>query len=383
VPGGDPGCYNRVMTRSPTIGLGLILAVLLCAAAGAAPDDDLATVLELERRFGEVVDRVRPTVVAISASFRPTLRPKPAPETPRLDPVLPPPKEEEKSPEPRARGGAGSGVLVSADGLVLTNHHVAGWATDVRVTLSDGRRFTAEVVGTDPRGDLALLKIDAKDLPFAVLGPDDRPVAGSWVLAMGNPFTLAAQDGSPIVTQGIVSGLHRIQRGDARGDLFYGDAVQTDAEINPGNSGGPLFDLRGRLVGINGRIATRHRIYRINTGVGFAISARQIRRVLPNLKAGGTVRHGFLGIRYDVDERNRAGIEVSFVYPGSPAEAAGIRPGDRITGVEGLAIENGARLAGALSTYPEGARASLSFARRGQEREVRVVLARRPGWLSS
>ena len=270
-------------------------------------------------------------------------------------------------------------MLISADGLVLTNHHVAGEATSVSVQLSDGKRLPATVVGTDPRGDLALLKIEGKDLPFARLGPDDRPEPGSWVLAMGNPFTLASHDGAPIVTQGIVSGLHRIQPGTRDGSLFYGDAVQTDAEVNPGNSGGPLFDLSGRLVGINGRIATRHRMYRINTGVAFAVSVRQIRRILPNLRAGGTVRHGFLGVRYDVDERTGAGVEIRYVYPGSPAAVSGLTAGDRIVAVDGAPIRSGSRLAGIMSTLPEGGKIALELTRDGKARTVTVVLARRPG----
>lgn len=348
----------------------------------AGPDEDLTRVLEMESRFAAVVEKARPTVVAIQASFRPGPR-EAAPEPPprRSDPVLPLPLES-VDPAARRRAGTGSGVLVSADGLVLTNHHVAGWATTVFVIRADGTRHRAEVVGTDPRGDLALLRIPGEDLPFAPLGPDDGPEPGSWVFAMGNPFTLALQDGDPIVTQGVVSGLHRIQRGDARGELFYGDAIQTDAEINPGNSGGPLFDLEGRLVGINGRIATRRANYRVNTGVGFAVSARQIRRVLPKLRAGGRVEHGYLGIRYDVDESTAAGVEVAFAYEESPAATAGILAGDRIVAIDGRPVRSGSALAGILSTYPEGARIRVAFTRRGERIDAEAVLVARPAGAS-
>jgi serine protease Do len=351
-----------------------LIFVLVVPVSGRA--DDRETVLELERGFAEVVARIRPAVVSIGASHVPDLsKAAPAPRK-RLEPLLPPEKRPTAPPAPRA--GSGSGVIISPDGEILTNHHVAGGATHVTVIMADGKRLSARIIGTDPHGDLTLLDIEGKKLPHVKLGPDDRPTAGSWVIAMGNPFSLATADGGPIVTQGIVSGLHRIQPQNVSGELFYGDSVQTDAEINPGNSGGPLFDLEGRLVGINGRIATRRLMYRVNTGVGYAISARQIRRTLPRLRAGGTVHKGFLGIRYDVDEMSGAGVEVLFVYPGSPAEAAGLLPGDRIVGIGTQRIRTGSRLAGLLSTQPAGTRMLLTSTRKGREKAIEVVLLRRP-----
>ncbi|MCX7806100.1 MAG: trypsin-like peptidase domain-containing protein [Planctomycetota bacterium] len=256
--------------------------------------------------------------------------------------------------------GGGSGVLISPDGWFLTNHHVAGSSKRWMVRVG-GRLYKAELAGTDPRGDVALLKIEgASGMPFVELGDSDAVRVGQQVIAIGNPFGLAGADGDPTVTIGIVSCLHRFNEG-------YSDAIQTDAAVNPGNSGGPLFTLDGKLVGINGQIATRFG-QRSNTGIGLAIPSNQIARFLPLLKdaRGGIVFHGLVrGIRWkgDADDSMQDGAEVAETAAGSVAEKIGLKKGDVITAVDGAKVQNPFRFNGIIGTYPAGAELTLTVKR--------------------
>ncbi len=267
--------------------------------------------------------------------------------------------------------GGGSGVLVSPDGWFLTNHHVAGsskrWLVRVGTKL-----HRAELAGTDPRGDVALLKIEgASGMPFVELGDSDAVKVGQQVIAIGNPFGLAAADGDPTVTLGIVSCLHRFNAG-------YSDAIQTDAAVNPGNSGGPLFTLDGKLIGINGQIATRFG-QRSNTGIGLAIPSNQIARFLPLLKEakGGVVFHGLIrGMRWkgDAEDSMQDGAEIAEVFPGSAAEKTGLKKGDVITAVEGVKILNPFRFNGVIGTYPAGTELALTVKRGGKFETLKAKL---------
>ncbi len=227
--------------------------------------------------------------------------------------------------------GGGSGVLISPDGFMLTNHHVAGSRKQWTVLLPDRRRFTADMVGTDPRGDLSLLKLrKAKNLPCVPLGDSDKVRPGQWCIAIGNPWMVGRADGQPSVSLGIVSATH-VYRGN------YTDAIQTDAPINPGNSGGPLITMAGKLIGINGQVAVRFGTDRINSGIGFAIPSNQIKNFLAKMKSakGGQVDHGVLaGVGIDSTYRGGTGARVMRVEPNSSAHAAGLRKGDRIIEVE-------------------------------------------------
>jgi S1-C subfamily serine protease len=273
--------------------------------------------------------------------------------------------------------GGGSGALISADGYCLTNHHVAGELPRTRVTLHSGRQYFARRICTDERGDLALFKIEGEEgesFPYLEFGDSDRLEVGQYVLACGNPFgiTLPAEDRKmyPTVTLGIVSALHRRQ-----GDYF--DCIQTDAAVNPGNSGGPLVTLDGRLVGINGRIATRY-LNRVNSGVGYAISSAQIRNFLPEMMKGGEdgrVHHGQVTGLVLAPE-GAGGARVARVVPGTTAERAGFEKDDLIVGVNGYAIPSAARFLGVLGTYPMGHEVAVRVRRGAQEREVRVRLDR-------
>ncbi|MCW8131197.1 MAG: trypsin-like peptidase domain-containing protein [Planctomycetota bacterium] len=267
--------------------------------------------------------------------------------------------------------GGGSGVLISPDGLMLTNHHVAGANKRWNVRVSN-KQYVANVLGTDPRGDITLLKLEkAADLPFVEFADSDNLVVGQQVIAIGNPFMTAEAIGEPTVTVGIISAVNRFQGS-------YSNAIQTDAPINPGNSGGPLLTLDGKLAGINGQIATRFG-QRANTGIGMAIPAKQIQRFLPVLKAanGGTVYHGYM--RGLVGEQNETdgeqnGAEVKDVRPGTYAEKLGIQKGDRIVSFDGYKLLNYTRFLGIMGTYPAESDVKITLIRGGQEKTLAAKL---------
>jgi S1-C subfamily serine protease len=267
----------------------------------------------------------------------------------------------------------GSGVVIRPDGLMLTNDHVIEGKRTHAVRLGDGSTHRARLLGTDPVGDLAVLKIELESgasLPHLELG-DAVPLAvGDETLAVGNPFGLGVLDQAPTFTAGIVSALHHVQG-------TYTECIVTDTELNPGNSGGPLLDVAGRVVGINGQISTRFGL-RSNTGLGFAIGARQIRLWLPRLEAAGgeEVRHGKLvGLDLRPADPARRGAVVADVAEGSVAAAAGIRPGDAIVALDGAAVPHPRRLAGLVGIYPEGQEVELTVERGGAETKLVARLA--------
>ncbi|HYW79089.1 MAG TPA: trypsin-like peptidase domain-containing protein, partial [Thermoguttaceae bacterium] len=204
--------------------------------------------------------------------------------------------------------GGGSGVVISADGFALTNFHVVQpCGKAMKCGMADGQIYDAVIVGIDPTGDVALIKLFGRDdFPHAVIGDSDAVAAGDWCFAMGNPFLLAT-DFQPTVTYGIVSGTHRYQY-PSQTILEYADCIQIDASINPGNSGGPLFDAEGQLIGINGRGSFEKR-GRVNVGVGYAISINQIKNFLGHLKSGRIVDHATLGASVRSDENRRVLVD--------------------------------------------------------------------------
>ena len=260
--------------------------------------------------------------------------------------------------------GGGSGAIISPDGYVISNAHVIRGSSRWRIRTGAGVYHIARVVGSSPGTDLCLLKIeDAEDLPYLPLGDSATLAVGDPVVAIGNPFALGNLDGIPTVTLGVVSALN-LDRPHAY------DAIQTDTPINPGNSGGPLINLRGELIGVNAQIQTRFGL-RQNTGVGYAISANQVRRFLPALQAaeGGTVKAGRLpGLTLNREAEAPATIEA--VAEGSAAELAGLRAGDVVVGVDGSRIDNRRALAGVLGRYPAGLEVDLHV-RRDDEPDVR------------
>jgi len=267
----------------------------------------------------------------------------------------------------------GSGVVIRPDGVMLTNDHVLEDRRAFDVRLGDGRSFKARLLGRDEVGDLAVLRIEipaGEVLPHLPLGDSDAIRVGDEVIAVGNPFALGVIDQSPTFTLGIVSAV-----GHTQGN--YTECIVTDAELNPGNSGGPLVTMAGEVVGINGQISTRYGL-RSNTGLGFAISARQISLWLSHLEQaeGGEVKHARLaGVVFESRDRvTSESVVVKDVAEGSPAAAAGFRVGDRIVAIDGAAVANGHRLAGLLGIYPAGHEAVFRVRRGGGEETLRAVL---------
>jgi serine protease Do len=266
-------------------------------------------------------------------------------------------------PNDRPVQGAGSGVIINSGGTILTNNHVVEGAKEVTVTLADKQEFKAEVVGRDPKTDLAVLKISpGKSLPAAALGNSDQLQVGDWVMAVGNPFGL-----NSTVTTGIVSA-----KGRVIGAGPYDDFIQTDASINPGNSGGPLFNMRGEIVGINTAIISG------GQGIGFAIPVNTAKPLIPQLVEKGRVTRGYLGVNIQTVTPELAsalklqdikGVLVADVVSGGPAEKAGIQRGDVIVAFNGKAVEDSHELPALVAATPVDKEASVTVVREGKERQ--------------
>jgi serine protease Do len=266
----------------------------------------------------------------------------------------------------------GSGFIIRQDGLILTNYHVVDDAERITVRLLDGREFTGKVVGKDQKTDIALVKINAQDLPVAPLGDSDRLEVGEWVMAIGNPFGL-----DNTVTSGIVSAKDR-QIGEGPYDHF----IQTDASINPGNSGGPLINLRGEVVGIDSAIYSQSGG---NIGIGFAIPINLVKELLPQLESTGKVTRGWLGVSIQamtpdlaasLGLDNAKGALVSSVVQDSPAGQAGIKAGDVIVGYEGKKIDNANDLPFLVAGTPVGKTVSLQILRNKETMTLPVTIAK-------
>jgi serine protease Do len=248
------------------------------------------------------------------------------------------------------RQGGGSGVIIDSSGIALTNHHVimgagvSGWGG-----LADGNLYPWKLIGTDPGGDVAIIQMEGRDeFPFTPLGDSDQVRVGDWALAMGNPFILT-EDQAPTVTLGIVSGVKRYQSGAGSNQLVYGNCIQVDSSINPGNSGGPLFNLQGRVIGINGRGSFQDR-GRVNVGLGYAISANQIKNFIPDLLATKLVEHGTL----DASFSDRGGkVVCSTINRDAPVAVAGLDLGDELLEFEGTQIYNANQFTNLICTLPE------------------------------
>jgi len=282
---------------------------------------------------------------------------------------------------PRGRGGeevprgVGSGFIISADGFVLTNHHVVDGALEIEVQLADGRQTQASLVGSDAETDIAVLKIDLAPLPVLPMADSARLQVGDAVLAIGNPFDIGQT-----VTAGIVSALDRTQRGNSPFQSF----IQTDAAINPGNSGGALVDASGALVGINTAIFSRTGG---NLGIGFAVPVDTARDVMQAIVRGGKVQRGWIGI----DARDlgaelaaslalplRSGVLVAGVVHDGPAAAGGVRPGDVLLGIAGREVASAAELLPTVAALPPGSKAQVRVQRGTQTLALEVTIGERP-----
>ena len=279
----------------------------------------------------------------------------------------------EQGNQPQA--GLGSGVIISADGYILTNNHVVEGADDIDVVLNDSRHARAKVIGTDPETDLAILKIDLDKLPVIVLGNSDALQVGDQVLAIGNPFGVGQT-----VTSGIVSALGRNQLGINTFENF----IQTDAAINPGNSGGALVDVNGHLQGINTAIYSRSGG---SMGIGFAIPVSTAKLVLEGIVTDGEVKRGWVGVEPNdlspelaetFGVKSSSGVIITGVLQNAPAALAGIRPGDVITKVGDKTIANVQELLSSVAALKPGTPATFSLLRRDNALDVQVTPGLRP-----
>ncbi|MGB8400250.1 Do family serine endopeptidase [Bradyrhizobium sp.] len=283
---------------------------------------------------------------------------------------------------PRGRGGAtgqGSGFFISADGYAVTNNHVVDGADKVEVTTDDGKTYTAKVIGTDPRTDVALIKVEGgSDFPFAKLS-DSKPRIGDWVLAVGNPFGLGGT-----VTAGIVSA-----RGRDIGNGPYDDFIQIDAPVNKGNSGGPAFDTSGEVMGVNTAIYSPSGG---SVGIAFSIPASTVKSVIAQLKDKGTVSRGWIGVQIqpvtaDIADslglKKAEGALVAEPQANGPAAKAGIESGDVITAVNGEPVKDARELARTIGSLPPGNAVKLNVLHKGQDKVVNLTLGQLPNTLEA
>jgi serine protease DegQ len=276
---------------------------------------------------------------------------------------------------PREVSNLGSGVIVSPNGYILTNQHVVEAADGIRVALADGQTLPARVVGADPETDLAVLKIDASNLPAITFAQADTLRVGDWVLAVGNPFGVGQT-----VTAGIVSALGRTHLGINTFENF----IQTDAAINPGNSGGALVDSAGNLVGVNSAIYSRTGG---SQGIGLAIPISIARQVMEQIVQSGSVTRGWVGVEVQdltpelaesFNLKNAEGALIAGVLKGGPADTGGIRPGDILLAVNGGKVSDSATLLNLIAALKPGADARLTVARKQQSMDLKIQVGRRP-----
>jgi serine protease Do len=381
-------------TRNASINLQIFAALFCCltvfvagtCSARAAEDENIALLDRSAKAFASVVKQAAPAVVHVRVEKSVTRRGlQPSPFDFFNDPFFErffgpqfrhPPQEQPREFKQR---GAGSGFIISPDGYVLTNNHVVGDADTITVRLADEREFKGEVVGTDPQSDVALLKIDARNLPYLPLGDSDKLEVGEWVIAIGSPFEL-----NQTVTVGVVSakGRNRIGISD------YENFIQTDAAINPGNSGGPLLNIHGEAVGMNTAIFSRSGGY---MGIGFAIPINMAKAIEQQLRTHGKVVRGWLGVVIqDITEdlaksfglEHTRGALVSEIADKSPAAGAGMQQGDVIVAVNGVEVTNVGDLRNRIALIAPGTKIDIKVIRDGKEKKFTVTIAEQPSDLA-
>jgi serine protease Do len=345
------------------------------ASAATVPThgEGVQVAVDVSRRTAIVAaaERVAPAVVSVNVVRRETFQPRSVWEGLFVPPGV-----------ARDVPGLGSGFIIDAQGLVLTNEHVVRGATELVVTLRDGRDFDAELVGSDDVTDLALLRLRnvTGSLPVAPLGRSANLIIGEWVVAIGNPFGFMLANAEATVTAGVVSGVNRniIPEG-AQGGGWYLDMIQTDASINPGNSGGPLVNALGEVIGVNSNIISGSGG---SVGLGFAIPIDRARRVAQDLQRNGSVRRAWVGIDVVPNEPNRWGrsrnVRVARVAPGSPGAAAGVQPGMIITQAAGRTVASPLDWEGRLLDTRLGETIDIVVLQGERERTLRVGTADLP-----
>jgi len=353
-------------------------AVIPEAQAAAAPAFQIPAAkpaADIGNAFVAVADHVRPAVVFIKSQ-----------KVERAESQRLPPGFEDFFPQrrrPQVEQGSGSGFIVSPDGYILTNNHVVAGADKVTVKLYDKREFTAKVVGTDPNTDVAVIRIDARNLPTVGFGNSDSTRVGEWALAVGNPLGEAF---AFTVTAGIISAKGRALLGLPHPNYGIQDFIQTDAAINPGNSGGPLVNIQGQVIGINSAIASETGTY---SGYGFAIPINLVRTVMDQLVKTGHVERAVMGIKINdatqedaeaVGLKQIRGVRVEDYTPGqSPAKDAGLQPGDVIVALDGQPIDNTPQLQQKVGFKRPGESVDVTVLRQGGEKKTFTIrLARAP-----
>jgi Do/DeqQ family serine protease len=359
---------------------GLFLFINHERANSLTKNDKLTTAKSLGQAFVEVAKKVQPSVVNVTTEKTVTMRPwdrfgedffKGSPFEDFFKGFGFGPREKGKEYRHKQRSG-GSGVIVDKEGYILTNNHVIEGADKVKIRLNDGREFIATVKGKDQRTDLAVLHIKAKDLPVAALGDSDKLEVGEWAIAIGSPFGL-----EHTVTVGVISAKGR----SGLGTGTYEDFIQTDASINPGNSGGPLINIDGEVIGINAMIIQP------GTGIGFAIPINMAKQILSDLIKQGKVVRPWLGIsvqdltsemieHFKIKEKE--GVLIGQVYPGTGAEKAGLNSGDIIKSVDEKAVKNVNELVKEIQKKKVGQKVKLNLIRDGKATVVEVTLTFMP-----
>ncbi|MDD4891649.1 MAG: trypsin-like peptidase domain-containing protein [Phycisphaerae bacterium] len=368
-----------MMTRVSIRAFAVLVAVAAMAQA-AGPEPGALHVRGMEQlraeqeAFAAIAEKVAPSVVAISAKRKLS----------SLDEFGDTRDEYLRKYGDRLVPSAGSGLIIDATGYVLTNEHVVEGAEDLVVVLANRHRFPAKIVSSDPRSDLAVIKIEAKDLPAATFGDLSAVKQGHWAIAMGNPFGLAGE-GKPAMTTGIVSAIGRaLPNFGTAGDRHYGNLIQTSAAINPGNSGGPLLNLEGQVIGINTAISSRSGV---SEGVGFAVPITpRTKEIIAQLKAGKKVEYGFLGVVVrspNPKESTRAGAPpyvgaiIDTVESDTPADKAKLKAGDIVIQVDEDTVEDSDHLVRAIGGSPIGRAVPLVVWRDKKKITVQVVLEKR------
>ncbi len=354
------GAQGKVPTRSALV-------------SNASLDDS-------QNAFVSIAERVTPAVVSVSAE-RTTKASDMRDRVRQLPPEFQQFFDSPQAQQPRTQESQGSGFIVTKDGYILTNNHVVDGADNVKVELLDHRSFKAKVIGHDPQTDVAVLKIDAGELPTVPLGDDAKTRVGEWALAIGNPFGLDFT-----VTAGIISAKGRSTQLRALNDDKYAiqDFIQTDAAINPGNSGGPLVNIRGEVVGINSAIASETGSY---TGYGFAIPITLAKTVMDDIIAHGHVRRAILGAAIQdltpedaasAKLKDIAGVQILSFTEGSPAEKAGMEPGDIVVKIDGVPSPRVSTLQRMIRSHQPGDVVDLDVVRYGEHKDFKVKLIEAP-----
>jgi serine protease Do len=349
-----------------------------------ASQRQITTLADLNNAFVDIAKEVKPTVVTVSTEKILTVPTSPFGGGSLFDFFFGPGQGQQQQPQERKyhQQGLGSGVIVASDGVILTNNHVVDGADSIYVRTFEGHKYRARVVGTDPKTDIAVLRIDAKDLPRIAIGNSDSLRVGEMVMAIGSPMS---EELAYTVTQGIVSATGRSNVGLTD----YEDFIQTDAAINPGNSGGPLINMNGELVGLNAAIISRSGGFQ---GIGFAVPSNMAAHIMDMLLTTGKVTRGWLGVSIqDVSQQiasamhlpEQTGALVGDVLSDSPAEKAGLKAGDLILTMNGDKIKNSSEVRNQIASTAPGTTVTFGILRDAKNMKVTVTLGEMPAEIAA